>query len=51
VITVYTKNAGWDPQWDWMYFGAYYDSFTLVPEPSALAMLVLAALPMLRRRR
>jgi len=56
-ITVYTKFAGWDPEWNWMYFGAYYDSIDVspVPEPGSLLALGsgivgLAGLVIRRRR-
>lgn len=49
-ITVFLKHGGWDPQWDYQYFGSYWDTVSLTPEPGAL-MLLLGALPLLHRRR
>jgi hypothetical protein len=49
-IAIYTKFGGWDPEWNYAYFGAYYDTFNLTPEPASLLLLGLG-LPLLCRRR
>lgn len=49
-VTVVLKYGAWDPAWDWTYFGAYFDSVSLVPEPASVLLLALG-LPLLRRRR
>ncbi len=56
-VTLFVKYGAWDPQWDYMYFGAYFDQFSatqVVPEPGsmlALASGLLGLVGVIRRRK
>lgn len=48
--TVYLKWGVWTEQWDYNYFGAYFDGISVVPEPAALVLMLVGAPLLLRRR-